>query len=582
MPKQKGHLLLAGLILSAAPLWADVRMPAIFGDHMVLQQGITLSVWGWANAGEEVSVTLGSKSAKTKADAEGKWRVDFEKAPTASAPMTVTVTGKNTLTFEDVLVGEVWVCSGQSNMAYSLPHPEEARDSQIRFFEVPKRAKLQPETDIPGGKWVVCTPETAGKFSAVAYFFARELRSTLKRPMGLIGTYWVGSGGHGWVSMKGFRKEPLLKCYTDAYDQYLPIYPQKVAIYPALTQAYNEAKAQWGQEYGSKYAEARKKWGAEWSRTQKAGLPDPPKPPMPPSAPAPPVPPDGGGRIPSTLFNGMVAPIIPYGIKGVIWYQGESNHARPIEYKTLLSCLINDWRENWGEGDFPFLVVQLPNYMQSPQDLPFVRESQFKAVQTAPHTGLAVTIDVGEPYNLHPPNKLYVGLRLALAARHIAYGQDLVYSGPIYDTMKVEGNAIRVTFTHVGSGLTIGSAPYQAAGVTPLPTTVLVGFKIAGEDKTWVPADAKIDGNSVVISSPQVSTPVAVRYAWESAPQCNLYNKEGLPASPFRTDDWVPEFKTDDWNPYHNFPAQQPYEKGVKVQADTQIPGSATPSASRK
>jgi len=540
---------------------------------MVLQQDLHLPVWGTAEVGERVTVTVGKESGTATAGADGKWMVKLPPLSAGSSSVTMTVAGKNTLTFSDVLVGDVWVCSGQSNMAFAVPKAEagEAKDPQIRFYGVPDRASFQPESDIPA-KWVVCTPETTGKFSSVAYYFARELRSTLKRPIGLIGAYWVGSGAAPWVSISGLRKEPSLKCYVDAYEQRLAAYPQSVAIYPALMEAYQAAQTKWEQNYGETYREARKKWGEEWSKSQKAGTPEPPKPPMPPEAPGPPLPPEGGGRVPSSIFNGMVAPLVPYGIKGAIWYQGESNHARPLEYKTLLSRLIADWRENWGQGDFPFLVVQLPNFQQAVQSWPFVRESQLKTVQSVPNAGLAVTIDVGEPVNLHPPHKLYVGLRLAQAAKRVAYGQEVVYSGPIFESAKSEGSAIRVLFREVGAGLTIGSAPYLAPGVAPLPTTSLAGFMIAGEDRYWVLADAKIEGNSVLVSSPQVANPVAIRYAWENAPRCNLYNKEGLPTSPFRTDDWPPDFKTDDWNPYNTVPHAPDYAKGLQAPAAVKSP----------
>ena len=535
---------------------AAVKLPAIFGDHMVLQQEATLPVWGVADPGEKVTVNVAAASMSTVAGADGKWRVDLPTLPAGTPPVTMTV---NSLKFEDVLVGEVWLCAGQSNMAFRLPRGETAGadDSEIRFYTVPLKTALEPqgglgsswvwERDNPSflqlrpevdvrGQWVVCTPATAGEFSAVGYYFARQLRGTLKRPVGLIGAYWVGSSANSWVSLSGLQKEPTLKGYTDTYEKVLSTYSVNEAALPARRDEYRTALKKWEDESN----DARKK-------SQDAGQPAPPKPDAKHEAPELPMTPDGGPRNSTTLFNGMIAPLMPYAIKGVAWYQGESNHARGLEYQTLLARLITDWRERWGEGAFPFLIVQLPN---GPGDegFSFVRESQLKVSQAVPNTGMAVTIDIGDPNDGHPHNKVYVGLRLAEVARHVAYGQTLVCAGPIYDGMKVDGNTIRLSFTYTDGGLVIGSAPYLPAHTEPIPTTKLAGFSIAGADQKWVPADATIEGTSVAVSSPEVAHPVAVRYAWGSSPRCNLYNGAGWPASPFRTDDWEPTFRHDDWN----------------------------------
>ena len=543
-------VILLAAVLAGMPhvTCANVKMPAIFGDHMVLQQDQTLPVWGTADPGEAVEVSIGGNTGRTTADKEGKWLVKLSPVASGTSAVTMTVTGKNTLTFTDVLPGDVWICSGQSNMAYRLPKDEtpQATDSRIRFFTVPLKTAMEPQSDV-GGSWVVCTPQTAGDFSSVGYYFARELRATVGHSIGLIGSYWVGSGGHSWVSITGLRKEPSLKFYADAYDRVLAAYPQRSASYAARMAEYQTAQAKWEKESGPAYNEAHQKWYDAVKKAGDAGEPVPGKPQLPPAPPIAPVTPDGGTHTPATIFNGMIAPLIPYAIKGVIWYQGESNHARAMEYQTLLSRLIADWRAQWGEGDFPFLVVQLPNIIYPLQDIPFVRESQLKAVQALPNAGIAVTIDVGDPNNLHPRNKKYVGLRLAQAARHVAYGQDVVYSGPRFESMKIEGNSIRVNFSNTGSGLVIGTAPYLPPHVAPLQVTALVGFMIAGDERKWFSADAMIKGNAVTVSSAQVPHPVAVRYAWEDAPRCNLYNKEGLPASPFRSDDWLPDFRRSDW-----------------------------------
>ena len=289
------------------------------------------------------------------------------------------------------------------------------------------------------------------------------------------------------------------------------------------------------------YQAAQKDWNVAAAKAHAAGQPEPPKPV--PSQPMPKAPGDPtGGPLPGNLFNGMIAPLMPYGIKGVIWYQGEAN-AKPqtaIEYRTLFGDMIKDWRAQWGEGDFPFLFVQISSYADAPALTPlgawaYLRESQLKTL-ALPNTGMATAVDIGAAQNVHPQDKLDVGLRLALAAMHVAYKQDVVFSGPIYQGEKFEGNTVCVSFTQTGSGLIIGTAPWTSGGTTPLPNTSLAGFEIAGSEGKFVPADARIDGNTVVVSSPQVAQPLYVRYGWANVVRANLYNKEGLPASPFRTD----------------------------------------------
>ena len=420
--------------------------------------------------------------------------------------------------------------------------------------------------------WFVCTPQTVANvsnwkgFSAVGYYFGREIQKATGEPVGLIASAWSGSPAQGWTSLSGLEKEPLLQHYTDEANQIRAKYPKASADYPAQIAAYQAATAKWEKDVDTPYKESLKRWNEAVAQASAAGQKPPQKPPAPGPAPQVPTTPDGGSNAPANLFNGMIAPIIPFGLKGVIWYQGESNAgyegegdnpAPGEEYETLFGRLITDWREKWGQGNFPFLYVQLPNLRllalsalsknpnfraeKIPVDsgLVLVREAQLKTL-ALPNTGMAVTIDVGDPRSFHPPDKLDVGLRLALAARHVAYGQNVVYSGPIYDKMQIERNGIRLFFTQVGSGLKIGTAPWIPPGSKPLPDSNLVGFEIAGQDKKWVTADARIDGDTVIVSSSQVPGPLAVRYAWASQPPqgCNLYNKEGLPASPFRTDNW--------------------------------------------
>jgi len=528
---------------SVGPLPANVKLPAIFGDHMVLQQGAKLPVWGTADAGEAVTVTVASESAQTKAAADGTWRIDLAPLPAGSAPVTMTVAGKNSLTFSDILVGEVWVCSGQSNMEFPLNYTQngssdtaKAHDPLLRIFRVANKTSLDPVSDL-GGTWAVLTPDAVKHFSAVAYFFGRDLRANLNCPVGLIGTYWGGTPAQAWTSLSGLQKEPILKPYIDQSEKIRADYPQALAAYPAKLAAFNADLAKWNETDGKIYSQAMQAWKAASAQALAAHQPAPPAPVPASPAPKPPGTPEGGSGAPATLFNGMIAPLIPYAMKGVIWYQGESNAGRPFEYRVLFSRMITDWREKWGEGDFPFLFVQLACFKASPvQTWPILREAQLKTL-ALPNTGMASAVDVGNPNNIHPLDKIDVGDRLALAARHVAYGQDVVYSGPIYSSMKVQGNAIQIDFTQTGGGLIIGKAPWVAAGTEPLSDASLVGFSVAGQDYYWVPADAKIQGNAVIVSSPQVSDPVAVRYAWANSPSANLYNKEGLPASPFRTDD---------------------------------------------
>ena len=536
---------------TAFPLHADVKLPAIFGDHMVLQQEAKVPVWGMADAGEKVTVTVGDHTATTTTGADGKWRVDLAPFPNGMATTTMTVTGKKTLTFQDVLIGDVWLASGQSNMWLALKYAHNAKtviplanEPQIRLYTVPQKTALEPQSD-QAGSWQICTPETVQEFSGVAYFFGRELRSKLNRPIGLIGSYYGGTIIQAWSSLPSLEKDPAFAKYVaahqknvDAFSKMNDGYPGQLAAYEAALQAWKDARAAKTKIYFSELQSARA-----------AGQPPPaplsfdndPRPPQPPPAP------DGGYNGPGNLFNAMIAPLIPYGIKGALWYQGESNGAAPFEYRNLLTNLITDWREKWGEGDFPFLIVQLPTTGANKEwdNGAFMAESQFKAL-ALPNTGMAVTLDIGRE-DLHPKDKLDVGLRLALVARHVAYGENLVYSGPTYQSMKVEGSTIRLSFNNVGGGLTTGVPPWHPENVHPAPTTQLLGFTIAGEDKNFVPADAKIDGATVIVSSPQVPAPVAVRYAWitpsawKGVPYTfdfNLYNKEGLPTPLFRTDDW--------------------------------------------
>jgi sialate O-acetylesterase len=543
-------------VAAAAALHADVKLPAIFGDHMVLQEQAKLPVWGTADPGEKVTVKVGSESGDATADSSGHWRVELAPLPANAAPVTMTVTGKNTVTFSDVLVGEVWVCSGQSNMEFGIGNDShgaetiaQANEPEIRLFMVPKATNLQPQTDIkvapPVGVWQVCTPQTMAQkwgwngFSAVGYYFGRNIHDAIHKPVGLIGTYWGGTPAQAWTSLSGLEKDAVLKHYVDFYQKNLADFPQATADYPAKMAAFKTQLADWYTNGGKDYETQLSAW-TQAMKTATPGQPLPPKPTIATPKPRAPATPDGGQNAPTDLYNAMIAPLIPYAIKGAIWYQGEANAGASAEYGTLFPEMIKDWREKWGEGDFPFFFVQLAGWDSGSkiQSWPFLREAQDKAL-ALPETGVATAVDIGDPHNIHPVDKLDIGNRLALAARHIVYGEKLVYYGPFYEGMKAKGNSIAISFTHEGDGLIIGQAPWTAPGMTPLPTDKLVGFEIAGADKKFFPADATIDGKDVTVSSTQVPTPVAVRYDWMNAPQGNLYNKENLPAFPFRTDDWV-------------------------------------------
>ncbi len=541
-------LALSIVLAASQVLEADVKMPAIFGDHMVLQEGMKLPVWGTADPGEKVVVAIGTETGSAEADKDGKWKIELAPISESSSPLSLQVTGRNTLNFTDVVIGDVWVCSGQSNMVFQMKRSNngqadiaQANDPGLRLFLVGRKISVQPLTDV-GGHWQLCSPESVPDFSAVGYYFGREMRSTLKHPVGLIGTYWGGTSAAAWTSLSGLQKEPSLQHFVDDYNKALANYPAASVAYPAQFTAYQAELTKWNEEYGNTLEKQLKEWDVAVKAAQAAGQPLPPKPGASQKKPHQPTGPDGSANSPTVLFNAMLSPLIPYAIKGVLWYQGEQDANSPFEYHTLFTRMIADWRQRWGEENFPFIYVQLPRYKgygpNPPQTWPYLREAQLQTLTTS-NTAMASAIDIGDPNNIHPPDKLDVGLRLAQAAKHLAYGMHVVYSGPIYSSMKIEGSSVRVQFTQTGSGLIIGTAPWRPPGIPAITDANLVGFSLAGADQKWFPANARIDGMGVVVSCPEVPQPVAVRYGWANAPEVNLYNKEGLPASPFRSDDWV-------------------------------------------
>jgi sialate O-acetylesterase len=498
------------LILVIAPVaGADVKLPAIIGDNMCLQQGITVPLWGLADPGEDVTVSLAGQKVAAKTGADGRWQVRLEPLK-AGGPLEMTVAGKNRVRVANILVGEVWVCSGQSNMAMSVKSSKdsdkeiaEAKFPKIRLFKVAQATADQPQKDVKG-EWTECSPDTVGGFSAVGYFFGRDIHKALGVPVGLIHTNWGGTPAEAWTSRETLEADPAFKAIYDRRDRNV--------------QDYLKAKENWDKTKDQQMA----RWEEAGAKAKAEGKPAP----KPPQAPAEP---KASPHWPSVLYNAMIAPLVPYGIAGAIWYQGESNADRAYKYRQLFPAMITDWRRHWGEGDFPFLFVQLANFKArkaepAESDWAELREAQAMTL-ALPKTGMAVIIDIGEAGDIHPKNKQDVGVRLGLAAQAVAYGRNIVYSGPMYESMKIEQGKVRLKFTHTGGGL-------AARGDR------LTGFAVAGEDKKFVWADAAIEGDSVVVSSKEVAKPVAVRYGWADNPDCNLYNKEGIPASPFRTDDW--------------------------------------------
>jgi sialate O-acetylesterase len=469
----------ASLNLASKP--AVLKLPAIFGDHMVLQQDADYPIWGWASPGSIVRVDVGPYGVLVRANSDGKWYAEMSRLR-AGGPFDMTVSSKEeSIAFTDVLVGEVWIASGQSNMQWGLNRTENAAEAiaaaeypEIRLFHVDRKTSTKPADDVVG-TWKKCSSKSVANFSAVAYYFGREIHLGQKVPVGLIHTSWGGTPAQAWVSHEALVSKPDLRFYLEREEELKTKVPE-------------------------------------------AGTEDEPERPQ--------------GR-PSRLYNAMIAPLVPFAFRGAIWYQGESN-ASPREapvYDELFSTMISDWRDRWGNGDFPFYFVQLANYKERTEEpqpttgWALLRESQLNTL-ALPNTGMAVIIDIGEADDIHPQNKLDVGRRLALAASANTYENEVPYSGPIYQASKKTGGAIRLSFDHTNGGL-------MAKGGEGL-----AGFAIAGDDQKFVWADAEIEGDEVIVSSPTVNSPVAVRYAWADNPACNLVNGAGLPASPFRTDDW--------------------------------------------
>jgi len=506
-------LVVSTLLLSAGPLLAAVKLASPFTSHMVLQRDMKVPVWGTADPGETVTVAFAGQKISTQADADGNWRVHFKPLKASAESRTLTVTGSHTaqpITLDDVVVGEVWLASGQSNMDFSMSKKVKyfagvtnedqeiaaANYPLIRMFTGRDTKVYEPQSTVASAGWLVCSTNTVPGFSAVGYLFARNLQKELNVPVGIITEASGASCAEAWISREALAADPQLKFMLDSLDEnekYFRAAPaDRPAVAPLHPTPINKPRAAGGRGGG----------GGDPARDQ---------------------------HFATVLFNGMINPVIPYAIRGALWYQGESiawGTPGLNLYGAVQRALIKDWRSRWGEGDFPFYLVQLPG-QQNISNNPRIREEQ-ASVLVLPNTAMAVTIDTGEARNVHPKNKEPLGDRLTRIALANVYGRKIEYYGPMYQSMKVEGGTIRVSFTHLGGGLV-------AKGDT------LKGFQIAGDDKKFVAADAKIDGDTLVISSAQVAAPVAVRYAWDNYPEgmgCNLYNAAGLPAAPFRSDKW--------------------------------------------
>ena len=491
---------------------ANVALAPLFADHAVLQRGQPIPIWGRADAGEHIAVTFHGQTAGTTAASDGRWIVYLGALDASADPADLVVAGKNTVTAHDVLVGEVWLCSGQSNMEFVVRSPANptfrvlnadaevaaANFPLIRQFKV-ERLEADAPAETIGGAWTVCSPQTVAGFTAVGYFFARHLHEKLHVPIGLINSTWGGTPIEAWMSDFALNRSPAFAVVRERWRQTLAEYPQKK------------------KEYDAAFAQ----WEMARAAAKTAGKPFAERAPRPPPGP-------GHQWTPAGLFNGMINPLLPCALRGILWYQGETNAPHPTEYHALLAAMITAWRAHFGQGDLPFYFVQLPNFKSNRDangiDWAQLREGEAQTL-SLPQTGMAVTIDVGDPDTVHPRNKQEVGRRLALIAENRLYGIPGDDSGPMFAGATRAGAALRVHFTHADNGLVAHDQPVQA-------------LELAGADKNFHPAQGRIERDTLLVTSPDVKTPVAVRYAWHNAPVANLFNGAGLPAAPFRSDDW--------------------------------------------
>lgn len=506
------------LMISFNQGFAKIKLASPFQDHMVLQRDMKVPIWGTAAVGEKITVKMGAQTHSVLAGKDGKWILKLDPLK-AGGPFILKVNGTNELLVEDVYVGEVWLCSGQSNMDFTVAREDRywcgvnneaeevanANAPLIRVLDIDFTPSETPQEEI-NGKWEVISPQTVGHISAIAYFFARDIQKKLKIPIGLITTAFGASTAEAWIS-----KEALTK--NEKFDKLLSNFEEKLIKFKADTVAQ------------SAYKVAFEKWEIAAAKAKAAGKDElrGPKNPNP----------VRDQHNPYVLWNGMVKPLVPYAIRGALWYQGESNSPTASIYKDIMETLINDWRTQWKQGDFPFYFVQLANIGKEIDTIPakggseaIKRDAQLQNL-SIPNTGMAVAIDNADPDNMgnvHPKNKQEIGRRLSLIALANVYQNNVDFSGPIYNRMEINGKEVRLYFKHVDGGLTAKDGK-------------LSGFAIAGEDKKFIWGNARIEGDHLVVSSPEVEHPVAVRYGWSSNPPISLYNQAQLPASPFKTDE---------------------------------------------
>jgi sialate O-acetylesterase len=482
-------------------LHAQIRLPAIISDNMILQQNAKVALWGWASPGEKISITnsWNKQTATATADAAGKW-ITYLQTTKAGGPYTLQFKGTNAIEVKNILLGEVWLASGQSNMEFFIgktPNPsytgvvnhdevmKDAEHPDIRTIDVPNKVADEPLPDFKG-EWKMCSAKTIDTFSAVAYFFAREINKATGYPVGIINATWGGTPAESWT------KKEVLQSDADL-NEILVRYQKALAVFPQENEKYKATLAKWKED----------------TSAQKGAAPRGPMGPR-------------HSQSPYKLYNGMIVPVEPYTLKGVIWYQGESNADRAYQYRKLFPAMIQAWRNDWKAPKLPFYFVQIsPHRSQNAE----IRDAQLNVYRNTPYTGMAVTTDNGDSLDIHPRNKELVGKRMSLWALHNEYGKkDLVVSGPLYKSMKIEGNKIRIAFDF-DKGLAAKDGELKE-------------FIIAGDSQEFVPANARIEGNTVVVWNDAVKSPKAVRFAWKNVPHPNLYNGAGLPASPFRTDEW--------------------------------------------
>ncbi len=497
------------IIVLASSCSARMKLAPLFTDHMVLQQNARVPVWGWAEPGAEVKATGSwdtNNTIATRACQDGKWMLELP-TPSAGGPFTLIAESDSKITLEDVLIGEVWLCSGQSNMDWSVDRSYNAEQNiagssnytQIRLFQVEQQAADEPVKKV-GGKWQLSSPASVEKFSAVAYSFGRHLYENLEVPIGLVQSSWGGTSAEVWTRLDYLESEPALNNTLKRFS------PERL------------------QQIQQNYQQQLSQWEEQEQTARHSGQRPPERPNMP-------------GILrpknqPSKLFNGMISPLVPFKFQGVIWYQGEANRHRAEEYSIAFPLLIRSWREIFGHGPFAFYFVQLaPFNAPGNPNIAVIRESQLKTMQEVKNTGMVVITDLVDDINkVHPRSKDPVGKRLALWALAKTYAIDnIVYSGPVYRAMDIQGNKIWLKFDHMLDGL-------------KMKGNELTHFEIAGQDRVFHKAQAVIKGEQVVVSSPEVSNPVAVRFGFHNAAKPNLFNKAGLPASPFRTDKWPVEF----------------------------------------